>query len=339
MRFKVFIKEKLLIITLLFFGIVTIEIFLLAYQVDSFIKIYIPIIILGLYFIAVLYEYFKKKNFYNKLQKILEELDEKYLITEIIENPNFIDGKILKNILEQINKSMIENVNTYKYLTEDYKEYIELWIHEIKLPIAASKMVIENNKNTVTKSIDEELDKIENYTEQALFYARSNTVEKDYYIRKCYLKDIVNESIKKNKSILIQEKITMNIHDLNIEVHTDSKWIVFILNQIIQNSVKYKKQEGTTEIELYAKQGKDNVILYIKDNGIGIKKSEISRIFEKGFTGTNGRLQNKKSTGIGLYLCKKLCDKLGIAIEVESNENKGTEIKLVFPQNSYIALK
>ena len=339
MRFKVFIKEKLLIITLLFFGIVTIEIFLLAYQVDSFIKIYIPIIILGLYFIAVLYEYFKKKNFYNKLQKILEELDEKYLITEIIESPNFIDGKILKNILEQINKSMLENVNTYKYLTEDYKEYIELWIHEIKLPIAASKMVIENNKNTVTKSIDEELDKIENYTEQALFYARSNTVEKDYYIRKCYLKDIVNESIKKNKSILIQEKITMNIHDLNIEVHTDSKWIVFILNQIIQNSVKYKKQEGTTEIELYAKQGKDNVILYIKDNGIGIKKSEISRIFEKGFTGTNGRLQNKKSTGIGLYLCKKLCDKLGIAIEVESNENKGTEIKLVFPQNSYIALK
>lgn len=339
MRFKDFIKEKLLIITLLFFGIVTIEIFLLAYQVDNFIKIYIPIIILGLYFIAVLYEYFKKKNFYNKLQKILEELDEKYLITEIIESPNFIDGKILKNILEQIDKSMLENVNTYKYLTEDHKEYIELWIHEIKLPIAASKMVIENNKNIVTKSIDEELDKIENYTEQALFYARSNTVEKDYYIKKCYLKDIVNESIKKNKSILIQEKITMNIHDLNIEVHTDSKWIVFILNQIIQNSVKYKKQEGTTEIELYAKQGKDNVILYIKDNGIGIKKSEISRIFEKGFTGTNGRLQNKKSTGIGLYLCKKLCDKLGIAIEVESDENKGTEIKLVFPQDSYIGIR
>lgn len=339
MRFKDFIKEKLLIITLLFFGIVTIEIFLLAYQVDSFIKIYIPIIILGLYFIAVLYEYFKKKNFYNKLQKILEELDEKYLITEIIESPNFIDGKILKNILEQINKSMIENVNTYKYLTEDYKEYIELWIHEIKLPIAASKMVIENNKNIVTKSIDEELDKIENYTEQALYYARSNTVEKDYYIKKCYLKDIVNESIKKNKNILIQEKITMNIHDLNIEVHTDSKWIVFILNQIIQNSVKYKKQEGTTEIQVYAKQGKDNVILHIKDNGIGIKRGEISRIFEKGFTGTNGRLQNKKSTGIGLYLCKKLCDKLGIAIEVESNENEGTEIKLVFPQDSYIGMR
>lgn len=339
MRFKDFIKEKLLMTTLLLFGIATIEIFLLAYPIDNFIKIYIPVVILVLYFIAIMYEYSEKKSFYNKLQNILDELNEKYLITEIIQSPSFIEGKILKNLLEQIDKSMLENVNKYKDLTEDYKEYIELWIHEIKLPIAASKMVIENNKNTVTKSIDEELDKVENYTEQALYYARSNTVEKDYYIKKCYLKDIVNESIKKNKSILIQEKITMNIHDLNLEVYTDNKWIVFILNQIIQNSVKYKKQEYTTEIQIYAKQKKENVILYIKDNGIGIKKGEISRIFEKGFTGTNGRLQNKKSTGIGLYLCKKLCDKLGIAIEIDSTENEGTEIKLVFPQDSYIGMK
>ena len=128
----------------------------------------------------------------------LEELEDKYLITEIVKSPNFIEGKILKNSLEQINKSMIENVNKYKYMLEDYKEYIELWIHEIKMPIATSKMVIENNKNEVTKSIDEEIEKIENYIEQALFYARSSNVEKDYYIRKTNLQDIVNESIKKN---------------------------------------------------------------------------------------------------------------------------------------------
>ena len=99
-------------------------------------------------------------------------------------------------------------------------------------------MIIENNKNEVTKSIDEELQKIENYIEQALFYARSNTVEKDYYIKKIALKEIVNESIKKNKNILIQDKISINIHDLDLDVRTDSKWIVFILNQVIQNSVK-----------------------------------------------------------------------------------------------------
>lgn len=338
MNFKLFLREKAITILLLLFGIITIEIFLMAYNVGTFIKIYIPLIIIGLYVISIVIEYFKKKKFYDNLLKMLEELEEKYLITEIIKTPNFLDGQIFKNSLEQIDKSMLENVNKYKYMTEDYKEYIELWIHEIKIPIAASKMVIENNKNEVTKSIDEELDKVENYIEQALFYARSNTVEKDYYIRKVFLKEIVNESIKKNKSSLIQEKISINIHDLDLEVNTDNKWIVFILNQIIQNSIKYRKKEESV-IEIYASQGKENVILYIKDNGIGIKQGEITRVFEKGFTGTNGRLSNKKSTGIGLYLCKKLCNKLGIGLELNSVQNEGTEVMLIFPQSSYIELK
>ena len=338
MNFKLFFKEKAITILLLLFGIITIEIFLMAYNVGMFIKIYIPLIIMGLYMISIIIEYFKRKKFYNNLLNMLEELDEKYLITEIIKTPNFLEGQIFKNSLEQIDKSMLENVNKYKYMTEDYKEYIELWIHEIKIPISASKMVIENNKNAITKSIDEELDKVENYIEQALFYARSNTVEKDYYIRKVVLKEIVNESIKKNKSSLIQEKISIDIHDLDIEVNTDNKWIVFILNQIIQNSIKYRKKENSV-IEIYANQGKENVILYIKDNGIGIKQGEITRVFEKGFTGTNGRLSNKKSTGIGLYLCKKLCNKLGIGIELNSVQNEGTEVKLVFPKDSYIELK
>jgi len=338
MDFKLFFKEKAIAILLLLFGIITIEIFLMAYNVGMFIKIYIPLIIMGLYMISIIIEYFKRKKFYDNLLKILEELDEKYLITEIIKTPNFLEGKLLKNTIETIDKSMLENVNKYKYMTEDYKEYIELWIHEIKIPIATSKMVIENNKNAITKSIDEELDKVENYIEQALFYARSNTVEKDYYIRKVVLKEIVNESIKKNKSSLIQEKISIDIHDLEIEVNTDNKWIVFILNQIIQNSIKYRKKENSV-MEIYANQGKENVILYIKDNGIGIKQGEITRVFEKGFTGTNGRLSNKKSTGIGLYLCKKLCNKLGIGIELNSVQNEGTEVKLVFPKDSYIELK
>ncbi len=338
MNFKLFLKEKAITILLLLFGIITIEIFLMAYNVGMFIKIYIPLIIMVLYVVSIVIEYFKKKKFYDNLSNMLEELEEKYLITEIINTPNFLEGKILKNALETIDKSMLENVNKYKYMTEDYKEYIELWIHEIKIPIAASKMVIENNKNEVTKSIDEELDKVENYIEQALFYARSNTVEKDYYIRKVVLKEIVNESIKKNKSSLIQEKISINIHNLDIEVNTDNKWIVFILNQIIQNSIKYRKKEKSI-IEIYANQGKENVILYIKDNGIGIKQGEITRVFEKGFTGTNGRLSNKKSTGIGLYLCKKLCNKLGIGIELNSVQNESTEVKLVFPKGSYIELK
>ena len=339
MKFFCFLKEKIVQIVLLTFAIITIEIFLMIYSFDNFIKIYIPLIIFSLYTLGLLYEYFIKKKYYNTFENTLNQLEEKYLITEIMKKPNFIEGQILIDVLEQIDKAMHENVNKYKYLQEDYKEYIELWIHEIKLPLATSKMIIENNKNKVTKSIEVELDSIENYIEQALFYARSNTVEKDYYIKKCNLREIVNESIKKNKTSLIEEKVEIKLHDLDSIVNTDSKWIIFILNQLIQNSVKYRNKKRMLSIEIYSLPKKDNTILYIKDNGIGIKKSELVRVFDKGFTGTNGRLSCKKSTGIGLYLCKKLCEKLGISIDINSIEDEGTEVKLIFPNSSFINLK
>ncbi len=336
MKFTSFLRDKLMQITFIIFALVTIEIFLMAYPFGDFIKVYIPIIILTLYSISIIIEYLIKKKYYNNIEYLLNELEYKYLIAEIIKKPNFMEGKLLVDILEQVNKSMIENVNKYKYLQEDYKEYIEMWIHEIKTPIATSKMIIENNKNNVTKSIDEELEKIDNFIEQVLFYARSNTVEKDYYIKKCSLRDIVNEVIYKNKTALMSENISIDAHNLDIEVRTDNKWIVFMLNQVLQNSIKYRKKDEIEKIEIYSEKYKEYIVLTIKDNGIGIKESEISKVFDKGFTGTNGRLLNKKSTGIGLYLCKKLCDKLGIAIKVSSIEQKGTKVELIFPNNSYI---
>ena len=335
MRFKDYLKDNLITMLLIIFAIATIEIILMIYDISILVRIYITFSILIAYTIGIIASYYKRKNFYNKILKTLDELDKKYLISEMVGSADFTDGKILKEILEETSKSMTEHVNEFKFLMEDYKEYIELWIHEIKIPIATSKMIIENNKNDVTKSIDEELDKIDDYTEQALFYARSNAVEKDYIIKKTNLEKIVNTVIMKNKNEFIQEKIQLNIHDVDMEVGTDSKWVIFILNQIIHNSIKYKKQDENLQIEIFAKKNKENSILYIKDNGIGIRKGEITRVFEKGFTGSNGRILNKKSTGIGLYLCKKLCDKLGMAIELNSEENVETEIKLVFPQNSF----
>ncbi len=137
MKFKDFVKEKLVTVFLILFALTTIEIFLMAYPYGNFIKIYIPLTILILYFIGLIIEYTSKKNFYNNLLNTLNDLDEKYLITAIINTPNFIEGKILKSSLEQIDKSMLEHVNKYKYLQEEYKEYIEAWIHEIKIPIAS----------------------------------------------------------------------------------------------------------------------------------------------------------------------------------------------------------
>ena len=301
MKFKDYIKDKLLLIILLVLAILSIETLLLAYQILPIIRIYIAVILILVVAIAMGIEYYKKKNFYNKLKQDLEELNEKYLISEIINTPNFTEGKILKEVILETGKSMLENVNIYKNIQEDYKEYIELWIHEIKIPIATSKLIIENNKSNVTRSINEELDKIDNYTEQALYYARSNDANKDYIITKTSLKEIVNMAVLKNKTNLLNNKVTVNLQEgLDKEVYTDSKWAVFILNQIIQNSIKYAKEADKT-IEIFSEEKKEKVILYIKDNGIGIKKGEITRVFDKGFTGENGRIIGKKSTGIGLY--------------------------------------
>ena len=335
MRFRDYIKEKMVLIIGTILALVSVEILLLAYNISILIRVYCAFIIIFVLVLAILIEYKKKKDYYNELIKNMEELKEKYLISEIIKTPSFIEGKILKDILQDTGKSMLENVNYYKNIQEDYKEYIELWIHEVKIPIAASKMIIENNKNEVTKSIDEELDKVENYTEQALFYARSNAVEKDYIINKTNLKEIVNGAILKNKTTLLNEKVSIELSNLkDEEVYTDSKWAVFIINQIIQNAIKYSKKENK-KIEISSQEKNDRVILYIKDNGIGIKKGEITRVFERGFTGENGRIIGQKSTGIGLYLCKKLCDRLGLGIELNSEKDKGTEVRIIFPKSSY----
>ena len=334
MKFKDFIKDKKIEIILMLFSTMSIEIILLAYQIQLIVRVYVVSSIILSLLISMLIEYYSKKSYYNNLLEKLDELDQKYLLSEVISKANFQDGNLFKEILEETGKSMLENVNKYKYAQEDCKEYIELWIHEIKTPISASKLIIENNKNEVTKNIEEELDKIENYTEQALYYARSNTVEKDYIITKTNLKDIINMSIIKNKTIILNNKIELDIHDLEKQVYTDSKWVVFILNQVIQNSIKYSKKENKL-IEIYAEEQKEKVTLYIKDNGLGIKKSELSRVFEKGFTGENGRIIGKKSTGIGLYLCKKLCDKLQLAININAEQNVGTEVTIVFPKGSF----
>lgn len=334
MKFRDFLKEKLYYIILLAFILISSDILLMIYNISLFMVLYITIVpILG-FLICLIIEYNIKNSFYKKLEKQMAELDEKYLISEIVQNPNFIEGKILINTIQDLDKSMLENVNKYKHLTEDYKEYIELWIHEIKIPIATSKLIIENNKSKEMKSIDEELGKIENFVEQVLYYARSNNVEKDYYISKTKLSEIVNGAILKNKNILLSNKINLEIGDIDKQVVTDSKWTIFILNQIIQNSVKYMNKDIKT-MKIYAEGKKEKVILYIQDNGMGVGKGEIARVFDKGFTGENGRILGKKSTGIGLYLCKKLCDRLGLGIEFNSQKDIGTEVKIIFPVGSH----
>ncbi len=331
-----FIKDKLSwiisLIVLNFFIIFVLWLF----NSSNFLIVYIIFFINMLFLVNFFIEFLKKVKFYNQLNEKIENLDKKFLIQELIKRPEFIEGTILYDTILEVNKNMIENINSYKINSEEYREYIELWVHEIKTPIASTKLIIENNTNEVTKSIEEEVEKIDDYIEQVLYYSRSNNVEKDYFIKKTNLDEVINEVVLKNKKFFINNKISLekNDIDININIYTDVKWLIFILNQIISNSIKYCINDFP-KITILTIKEKDSVILEIKDNGIGIEEKDISRVFEKGFTGSNGRFI-QKTTGMGLYICKKLCDKLGYNISIKSKINKETVVRIKFPKNSML---
>lgn len=274
-------------------------------------------------------DYLKYRNYFNSIDNILDNLDKKYLLPEVIGKVDFITGEKLNDILKVISRDMHENIKLYNDNQEEYREYIETWIHEIKTPIASSKLIIENNNNEVTKKIDTQIDKIENFVEQVLYYSKSDNVAKDYIIRELNVKDVVNKVIKRNYRDFINKNIKVEIDEINDTVYSDLKWIEFILNQIIGNSIKYINSKDRL-LKINSTRIENSVVLTIQDNGVGIVNADINRVFEKGFTGTNGRIFGK-GTGIGLYLCKKLCNKLGIGLVLESKVDFGTTVKIIFP--------
>ncbi|MGE7693792.1 sensor histidine kinase [Lysinibacillus sp. NPDC094177] len=274
-------------------------------------------------------ELIKCKSYYNEINGILENLDKKYLLPEVVKETNFIHGEKLNSILKEISRDMHENVKYYRDMQADYREYIETWVHEIKTPIASTKLIIENNQNEVTNKIDSQIDRIEGFVEQVLYYSRSNNVSKDYIIKPINLDNVVRNVIKRNYRDFIYKRIKLDIKAINETVYSDGKWAEFIINQIIGNSIKYSNNKEPM-ISIYSIKKANSVILTIEDNGVGIISKDINRVFEKGFTGENGR-RFSKSTGMGLYLCEKLCSKLGLKISMDSEENKGTRVTLIFP--------
>jgi len=327
-----FLKERIIFISINMLIILFSAFTLRVFKVDLDLIIFLSIINIISSLAFHIYDYIKRRNYYKGLIDNLESLDKKYLISDLIEEPTFIDGMILKEVLYSANKSMNDEIAVLRNSMIEYEEYINIWVHEIKTPIATTKLIIENNKNEITKSIDEEINKIDNYIEQALYYAKSSYSNDDYIIKKINLKEVVNKVIRKNARSLIAKKIKITLENLEEIIYSDSKWIEFIINQILINSIKYMNK-NEKEILISSYKIEENIVLRIEDNGCGISEKDINKIFDKGFTGENGR-KFTKSTGIGLFLCKKLCENLGLSIKVESQINKGTVIYIVFPINN-----
>ena len=219
---------------------------------------------------------------------------------------------------------MAENVSRAKKQAKDFQEYIELWLHEIKTPLATLML----------KNMSVELEQIENYLEQVLYFSRCENSEKDFLIKKVNLNQVVKSVSLKYMESLLAHNIKFKVENVNIDVMTDAKWLEFILSQILNNSIKYRRQIQNPEIKISTRKSKNKTILEIWDNGIGIAKSDISQVFDKSFTGQNGR-KHGTSTGMGLYIAKNICNKLGHKLSIESKEMQYTKVSLVFANNKF----
>ena len=327
-------KDKMLIILLFVIVILLVDSMLFAFKTPDEEIVGVTILLLIGFLCGCFYEFFRKKKFYDHLVHCVEHLDKKYLVSEMIYYPNFYEGTILYDCLYEINKSMNERVKEYSINLTNFKEYIEMWIHEVKLPIASINLIIHNNKQLINKKIIEQLKRLEDNVEQVLYYVRSEYSEKDYLIKEVNISKVISNVALKNKDMLLEENIQLIVEDCNTYVLTDSKWLEFIINQIVSNSMKYIKDNTESMIKITAVKNENNTVLSIYDNGIGIAKKDISKVFHKTFTGTNGR-KIRTSTGMGLYIAKKLCNKLGHIITIESEENEYTNVNIIFMRNQF----
>lgn len=219
---------------------------------------------------------------------------------------------------------------------QDQKAFIDSWVHEIKVPLAATQLLIESIEMQIPddkfNQLSDELIHIEHYVEQVLYYSRLDSFSKDYLVQEAALKPIINQVIRQNRNYFIQKRLQFSLEGDEQTVLTDAKWLGFILNQLISNAIKYTPENGRIQVILI--RDDQGVWLKVHDSGIGIPEADLPRIFDKGFTGQNGRLSNQSSTGLGLYLAKELSQKLGHELTASASAD-GTTLSILFPFLSY----
>ena len=270
------------------------------------------------------YEFIQYYNKHEGLQKLLNRgaFDVKSLdkTKELIETD-------YQNIISKLQDEVEKAISTKESNYHNQVDYYSLWVHQIKTPISAMYLLLQDNtsEDVAVDVLKQELFKIEQYVEMVLQYLRIENFESDLKLQEYELHDIVKQVIKKYSIIFINKKISLNLQEFRCCVLTDKKWVLFIIEQIISNALKYTYQGM---INIYVLQ--EEKALIIEDTGIGIQAEDVNRIFENGFTGYNGRM-DKKSSGMGLYLCKHVADKLSHKIIITSEVGKGTKVRIVFP--------
>jgi signal transduction histidine kinase len=228
--------------------------------------------------------------------------------------------------LRELQEEKKEQMMNYENEKNELEDYFTLWVHQMKLPIAGMKLLLQTEEEPDVKLLKSELFRIQQYTDMVLAYVRMNSISTDYVLKESELDDMIRQVIRKFSGEFIRKKLQLDFQETKKRVLTDEKWLVFVIEQVISNALKYTKKGG---IKIYLK---DEDTLVIEDTGIGIEASDCYCVFEKGYTGLNGRY-DKKASGIGLYLCKTIMTNLSHKIWIESERNYGTKVMLSFPHN------
>ena len=303
----VFVSSFLILLTLFF---------LYRYELDMI--IYACLLIGFLLILIGCYDFFKYYQQHKTLTTL--QIENNVSLSPYIKDDS-LKGQDYKKILEAMDQEKTRIIAENERIQKEQLDYFTLWAHQAKIPVAAMKLCLELEPVDI-KEMKLQLLRIEQYTDMVLAYLRMNGSSSDYVFREQDLDTMIRQSIRHFSSEFIYRKINLDFIKTNMKVLTDEKWFVFVLEQILSNALKYTKAQGT--IKIYLNQP---YTLIIEDNGVGIAAGDLKRVFEKGFTGYNGR-EDKKASGIGLYLCKEILNKLNHSISIDSIKGKGTKVMI-----------
>lgn len=315
-----YIKDhiKALIINFIFISIFLVVFYLYSLPFETIFYGFLLSAVLGAFFIG-----FDFNNYYKK-HKGLTYIEKHINIG--IDNMPLADSLIeadYQNILKKLYEQSTELISKTDIKQSEMIDYYTLWAHQIKTPIAAMRLLLQSDKKEENKELLEQTFKIEQYVEMVLSYLKIDGSYSDLVFQHYKLLNIIRQSVRKYAHMFIRKNISLELIEMDCTVLTDEKWLSFVIEQILSNSLKYTRS-GKISIRMHKTKEK---VLVIEDTGIGIAEEDLPRVFEKGFTGYNGRM-DKKATGIGLYLCKKILDKLSHKITIKSKVNEGTTVEI-----------
>lgn len=329
-----FLRDKIAVvaIALLVIAFITFLLVILGVTIDAIVLI--DSTLAACVVLALVLEYRRRASFWKDVETAIEALDRTRYIGNLVDEPSFSEGRLALDAmlaLTQLNKDELGELRTQNH---DRAQYTELWVHEVKTPLAAAKLVLDRMHGPDVAKLKIELERIEGLVEQALFAARSDTLVNDYLIREVRLADAVGEACKSNMCYLASCGVTLNMQvDPQVTVMADRTWLAFILNQLITNAAKYDASTITFTTYEEGNEGPHAcTVLELRDDGCGIPAADVPRVFDRGFTGEVGRAHGS-ATGMGLFLVARMCAQMGLDVLLASEESIGTRVQIKFPHD------